>query len=47
MTVRDIHQKTKKYIEKNKEFEEFLRNENINFTLEDSIHYNRELDKKY
>ncbi|VEU81522.1 hypothetical protein V2E25_00780 [Mycoplasmopsis arginini] len=47
MTVRDIHQKTKKYIEKNKEFKEFLRNENINFALEDSIHYNRELDKKY
>ncbi|PZW01488.1 MAG2960 family serine endopeptidase lipoprotein [Metamycoplasma auris] len=47
MTVRDIHQKTKNYNEKSKEFEEFLRKENINFAIEDSIHYDRELDKKY
>ncbi|ENY54039.1 Hypothetical protein, predicted lipoprotein [Metamycoplasma alkalescens 14918] len=47
LSPREIHSKTKTYIEKNKEFKNFLKTRNINFISEEYPRHENELDKEY
>ncbi|MBT1344125.1 hypothetical protein FCL94_03575 [Mycoplasma bovis] len=47
LSPREIHSKTKTYIEKNKEFKNFLKTRNINFISEEYPRHEDELDKEY
>ncbi len=47
LSPREIHSKTKTYIEKNKKFKNFLKTRNINFISEEYPRHENELDKEY